>query len=169
LRRRHIYVLLFAVPTLLVSIIAATLMLAASAGALWLFVLGDDPWPPVADTLLGSIFILGSAGLWLGLLSVAYIVGKHQESRPGLNTAHVAISIGTTVVLAAVVLVRLLTPNGFRPRSDSLVCADFCRAEGFAASGTPPQDSGDRTCSCYDAQGREARRVPLSEAALRSR
>jgi len=167
--RRHIYVLLFALPALLVSIIAAGLMLAASAGFLWLFVLGDDPWPAAADTVLGSVFILGSAGLWLGMLSVAYFVGKRQESRPALNIAHVVISIGATVVLASVIVVRLLAPHGFGPRSDSLVCADFCRAEGFAASGTPPQNSGDRTCSCYDAQGREARRVPLSEAAVGKR
>jgi hypothetical protein len=169
LKRRHLYVLLFAVPAFLVSIIAATLMLAASAGFLWLFVFGDNPWPSRADTMLGSVFIVVSAASWLGLLSVAYLAGKRQESRPTLNSAHVVLSVGATVTLAAVIVVRLISPNGFGPRSDSLVCADFCRAAGFASSGTPPQNSGDRTCSCYDAQGREARRLPLSEAALQKR
>jgi hypothetical protein len=56
INRRHVYVLLFAVPALLVSIIAAALMLAASAGALWLFVYGDDPWPNTANVLLEPSF-----------------------------------------------------------------------------------------------------------------
>jgi len=169
LKRRHIYVLLFAAPALLVSIIAAAMMLAASAGFLWLFVLGDDTWPPATDTMLGAVFVLGGAGLWLASLWVGYQIGKRQESRPRMNIGHVVLSIGATVGLAAVIVVRLMAPNGFGHPSDSLICADFCRAARFAASGTPPQNSGDRTCSCYDANGREARRVPLSEAAVGKR
>jgi hypothetical protein len=69
--RRHVYVLLFAVPAFLVSLIAATMLLAASAGALWLFVLGDDPWPAGADVLLTAVFALSGAARWVVLLSVA--------------------------------------------------------------------------------------------------
>ena len=163
LKRRHLYVLLYAVPALLVSIVAAAILLAASAGALWLFVFGDDlashhrygAWnglPP------------GGVALWLALLSVAYAVGRHQEDRPTVNTGHVVFSIGATIVLVAVMAARLMGPNRFGARSDSLVCADYCQAWGFAASGTPPQNSGERTCSCYDVQGREVRRVPVAEA-----
>jgi len=160
-QRRYLYMLLFALPALLVSTIAGTMMLAASAGVLWLFVLGDNPWPPVADALLGAVFIAGSAALWMALLFVAYTVGKQQEARPTFNAGHVALSIGATVVLVAVVAMRLTGPGGSAALGDSAVCADLCRAQGFAASGTPPRDSGNRTCSCYDAQGRETRRVPL--------
>jgi hypothetical protein len=159
--RRHVYALLFAVPALLVSIMAAALMLAASAGALWLFVYGDDPWPNTANVLLGAIFLLVAAALWLALLSVAYTVGRQQEGEPSLNKRHVALSLGATVVLAAVIIVRLVGLNVAGARSDSVVCADLCRSEGFTASGLPPRDSGDRTCSCYDAQGQEVRRVTL--------
>jgi hypothetical protein len=161
LKRRHAYVLLFAVPALLASIVAAALMLAAAAGFLWLFVLGDNPWPHAAGTGLGMVFILGGAGLWVGLLAIAFAVGKRQEFRPTLNTAHVVLAIGMTVLLAAAIGMRMMGLNVFGTRSDSLVCADLCRAEGFAASGTPPQNSGDRTCSCYDGQGQEAKRIPL--------
>jgi len=161
INRRHVYVLLFAVPALLVSIIAAALMLAASAGALWLFVYGDDPWPNTANVLLGAIFLLVAAALWLALLSVAYTVGRQQEGEPSLNKRHVALSLGATVVLAAIIIVRLVGLNVAGARSDSVVCADLCRSEGFSASGLPPRDSGDRTCSCYDAQGQEVRRVTL--------
>jgi hypothetical protein len=163
LQRRYVYVLLFAVPAVLVSVIAGALILAASAGALWLFVFGDNPWPAVANTLLGAVFVVGSGGLWLALLAVAYAVGKQQEMRATLNARHVALSVGVTIVLAAVIVVRLMGLSMFGVRSNSLVCADFCRAEGFAASGTPPENSGNRTCSCYDAQGREVRRVLRSE------
>ena len=161
INRRHVYVLLFAVPALLLSIIAAALMLAASAGALWLFVYGDDPWPNMANVLLGAIFLLVAAALWLALLFVAYTVGRQQEGERPLNKRHVALSFGATVVLAAIIIVRLAGLNVAGARSDSVVCADLCRSEGFTASGLPPRDSGDRTCSCYDAQGQEVRRVTL--------
>jgi hypothetical protein len=159
LKRRHLYVLMFALPTLLLSAIAAAVMLAASAGALWLFVFGDDPWPPVASILLGIVLFAGGAGLWLALLFVAYTVGKQQEIRPALNTRHVALSIAATIVLAAVIVARVAGLRVAGPESDGVRCADFCRAEGFAASGMPPRNSGDRTCSCYDAQGREVRQI----------
>jgi hypothetical protein len=138
-------------------------MLAASAGVLWLFVYGDNPWPPVTSTFLGMLFVLGGAGLWLALLSVAYMVGRQQEVRPTINIGHVALSIGATIVLLGMIVVRVAGVNIFRTESDSLVCADFCRAAGFAASGTSPRNADDRTCGCYDAQGREVRQVPLSE------
>ena len=161
INRRHVYVLLFAVPALLVSIIAAALMLAASAGALWLFVYGDDPWPNTATVLLGAIFLLVAAALWLALLFVAYAVGRQQEGERSLNKRHVALSLGATVVLAAIIIVRLTGLNIAGARSDSVVCADLCRSQGFTASGLPPRDSGDRTCSCYNAQGQEVRQVTL--------
>jgi hypothetical protein len=56
-----------------------------------------------------GVFILGSAASWLGLLSVAYAVGRSQESRARLNNTHVVISIGATVVLAAVIVVRMMS------------------------------------------------------------
>jgi hypothetical protein len=166
LKRRHVYVLLFAAPALLVSILAAALMLAVSAGALWLFLLGDNPWPPAASTLLGAVFFVVGAGMWLALLWTAWAVGRQQEDRPALNAAHVMLAIGVTVVLAALIGGRLtgLSLNPFGARSDSVTCADLCRAKGFVGSSTPPRSSGDRTCRCYDAAGREAESIDLSAA-----
>jgi hypothetical protein len=161
INRRHVYVLLFAVPALLVSIIAAALMLAASAGALWLFVYGDDPWPNTANVVVGAIFLFVAVALWLALLFVAYAVGRQHEGEQSLNKGHVALSVGATVVLAVIIIVRLSGLNVAGAQSDSVACADLCRAQGFTASGLPPRDSGDRTCSCYDAQGQEVRRVAL--------
>jgi len=39
----------------------------------------------------------------------------------------------------------------------------LCTAKGYSGSGMPPRDSGTRTCSCYDAEGREAVKAPLEE------
>ncbi len=160
--RRHLYVLLFAIPALLASAVAAALLTAAAAGSLWLFVLGDNPWPDSVGTALGAAFVVAGAAMWIALLTLAYRIGTHEESRPSLNRLHVALAAGVTLLLAGLIVVRV-TGIGAGPKSDSLMCSDYCRAEGFASSGTPPRDSGDRTCTCYDAQGREARHVPLAE------
>ena len=163
MKRRHLYVVLFAIPALLVSAVVAALLLAAAAGALWLFVLGDDPWPAAASVFLGMLFGVAAAGVWVGLLSAAYAVGTREEQRPALNAGHVALSIGATIVLAALIAMRMTGVSfpGGEP-TDDVRCADLCRAEGFSGSGMPPRASGDRTCTCYDAQGREARRISLS-------
>ena len=80
-KRRYLYVLLFAAPTFLLALIAGAMLLGASAGVLWLFVFGDDPWPSEADTLLTGVFVLGTAAFWIAQLSVAYAVGKREETK----------------------------------------------------------------------------------------
>jgi hypothetical protein len=162
LKRRHTYVLLFALPSFLFSAIAAALMLAAAAGALWLFVYGDNPWPDAANTVMSLVFFGVGAALWVTLLSAAYVVGKTQEGRPSMSVAHVALALGTTAVLVGVIVLRLMEPSLTGTPADSVVCAEFCQRAGFAGSGMPSRDSGDRTCTCYDAFGRESRRVDLS-------
>jgi hypothetical protein len=159
-QRRYLYVLIFAAPTLLLSVIAGGMLLGAAAGALWLFVLGDDPWPAAADTLLTSVFVLSCAAFWIAQLSVAYAVGKREESKPTLSRSHVLLSVGSTVVLVVLIALRL-SGVGVGNRPDSLVCADHCLAAGAAGSGMPPRDSGDRTCSCYDAEGRVITSIQL--------
>jgi len=162
-KRRYLYVLLFAAPTFLLAVIAGAMLLGASAGVLWLFVLGDNPWPSEVDTLLTTVFVLGGAAFWIAQLSVAYAVGKREETKASLNKTHVLISIGATVALAVLIVLRL-SGVGFGDRPDSLVCADYCLAvAGSAGSGMPPRDSGDRTCSCYDAEGRVVTSIQLQD------
>ena len=159
-QRRYLYVLIFAAPTFLLSVIAAGMLLGTAAGALWLFVLGDDPWPAAADTLLTSVFVLSGAAFWIAQLSVAYAVGRREEANPTMNRSHVLLSVGSTVVLAVLIALRI-SGAGVGNRADSLVCADHCLAAGAAGSGMPPRDSGDRTCSCYDAEGRVITSIQL--------
>ena len=159
-KRRYLYVLLFAAPTFLLALIAGVMLLGASAGVLWLFVFGDGPWPSEADTLLTSLFVLGTAAFWIAQLSVAYAVGKREETKVSLNKTHVLISVGATMALAALIALRM-SGVGFGGLPDSLVCADHCLATGATGSGMPPRDSGDRTCSCYDAEGRVITSIQL--------
>jgi len=161
LLRRYLYVLMFAVPAALVSLVAAAVTAAALAGALWLFVFGDNPWPPAANTLLGGVAVLVGACLTVGLLAGAYVVGKGQEARTSLHRGHVLLAVGVTVAFGALIVSRTMGLGVAGARSDSLICADLCRAEGFPGSGVPPRDSGDRTCTCYDSGGGEARQFPL--------
>jgi hypothetical protein len=98
------------------------------------------------------VLILSGAALWIAILSMAYVAGNAQETRPSLDTTHVALSVGATVVLLGLIAARLWGV-GLADQSDSATCADYCLAEGFSGSGMPPRDSGDRTCTCYDAQG----------------
>jgi hypothetical protein len=161
MKRRFLYVLLFAVPALLLSAIAAALLAAAAAGVLWLFVFGDDPWPPSAGAALGIALVACGVLGWLAMLVVAYAVGKRQESRARLNRAHVFLACGLTIVLVGLLGARSCGLRIGGPVGDDEVCADICQAQGFAGSGMPPRDSGNRTCSCYDAQGTEVRRIPL--------
>jgi hypothetical protein len=163
MRRRHLYALMYALPALLAAVIAAALLLAASAGALWLFVFGDDPWPRFAETLLTATFVGSGLTLWAALLAAAYAVGKAEESRPALNRAHVWLSVALTAGLAGLIAARVWGLGQLGPKPDTQVCADYCLAEGFAGSGMPPRDSGDRTCSCYDSQGQEARRINVTD------
>lgn len=161
-QRRYLYVLIFAAPTFLVSVVAGGMMLGATAGALWLFVFGDNPWPSAADTLLTSVFVLSCAACWIAQLSVAYAVGKREEVKPALNRTHVLLSVGSTVLLVILIALRM-SGVGVGNRPDSLVCADHCLTVGAAGSGMPPQDSGDRTCSCYDGEGRVITSIQLQD------
>ncbi|NOT25017.1 MAG: hypothetical protein HOP16_02840 [Acidobacteria bacterium] len=161
MRRRHLYVLIFALPAFLLSLIGGAMLLGAATGVLWLFVFGDNPWPSAANTLLTTTFIIGTLALWLAQLAIAYAIGKTQERRPSLNRTHVAASVGATIALAGLIAVRVLGIGSAAARTDTMICADHCLARGFSASGMAPRDSGDHTCTCYDAQGQESVSVPI--------
>lgn len=69
MKRRYLYVLLFGVPALLASIIISFLLFGAAAGILWIFVLGDNPWPSSTDNMLTAMFVLACVMLWVAFMS----------------------------------------------------------------------------------------------------
>ena len=64
------------------------------------------------------------------------------------------------------IVLQQLRVGNLGPKSDSMLCSDYCVQQGYAGSGMPPQDSGDRTCSCYESDGDEALNIPLGEIDL---
>lgn len=163
MRRRHAYVLMFALPGLIASLIAAAGVFAGLAGALWIFAYGDNPWPGTADTVLGVAFVAVGAAVWVALMRLAYNAGRREEERPVLNRRHVAAALGGTAALVALVVLHQWGVGNVGAPSDSLLCSDFCRAKGYSGSSIPPRDSGRDTCGCLAADGRLAAEAPLAE------
>ena len=59
------------------------------------------------------------------------------------------------------IVMQQLSVGNIGPKSDSVLCSDFCVQKGYAGSGMPPINSGDRSCSCFDSSGREVLKVPM--------
>jgi hypothetical protein len=164
MKRRYAYLLIFAVPAVLASFVAASLIAGASAGVLWLFVFGDSPWPDAAGTILGGLFGLSFLTLLSGALAGAYIVGRRAEKDAVSRAGPAMLAASATALIVLLVVMHQRSVGNIGPKSDSVVCSDFCAARGFAGSGMPPRDAGPATCSCYDAQGKESVKVPIEEA-----
>ena len=162
MKKRNLYVLLFSLPALLASFIVSFFIFGVFAGVLWLFVLGDDSWPSSVDSVLVTLFVVSVCGLWLASMVAAYSFGKKLEAHLSLNSNHVIISLGSTVFLALVIAFHQWGVGNIGAKSDSVLCSEYCLTEGYNSSGMPPRDTGDKTCFCYDAQGREAKSKNLS-------
>jgi signal transduction histidine kinase len=165
MKRRYLYVWLFAVPALLAALVVSLLLFGAAAGALWIFVLGDNPWPATASGLLVGLLVVACLTLWLALLSVAYAAGKQREAQRALNPRHVMASVGATALLVLLGVAQQWGVGNLGAKSDGILCSEFCTGKGFMGSGMPPRDSGVASCSCFDAQGREALQLPLADIA----
>ena len=104
MKRRYIYSILVGVPGLAVSLIISIVVLGFAAGFLWLFVFGDNAWPPLAETALSILFVIVLLLSWGALLAAGYFIGRRREQDPALNLMHVAISGGLTILLVATIL-----------------------------------------------------------------
>lgn len=163
MKRRYSYVLLFGVPALLAAMIISILLFGAVAGLLWIFVFGDNPWPSATGNVLMVMFALTCVTLWIALMSAAYVIGKKQEVHASLNTRHVMTSVGITVLLIVFAVLHQWSVGNIGTKSETVLCAKFCQGKGYAGSSTPPRDTGATTCSCFDAQGREAIIIPMAD------
>ena len=161
MKKRHIYALLFGIPGLFVAGIIAIILFGGLAGFLWLYVFGDNPWPSYVEQLTSILFMLFVLGTWTAFIILGYVVGKRMEDDPAVNRTHVLISAGVTVMLLLLMFIQQWSVGILGPRTESVLCSDFCVQHGYSGSGIPPEISGDRTCSCYDDSGSEALRIPL--------
>ena len=163
MKRRYLYALLFGLPGLFVAGIISIVLFGTLAGILWIYVFGDTPWPSYAEGLLSVVFVLTVLAIWIGSLTLGYIVGKRREDDPVLNRNHVLISVGLTLMFLLLILFQQWSVGSLGPKSDTVLCSDFCTQHGYAGSGMPPVSSGERTCSCYDYSGTEVLIVPLDQ------
>lgn len=161
MKKRYLYILLFGIPGLFVAGIFSILMFGGVMGVLWLYVLGDNPWPAYTEQAVSALFVLTVLVLWGVTIVAGYLVGKRLEHDSQVNRNHVLISMALTVMFLLLILVQQWSAGNLGPKSDTVICSDFCSQHGYAGSGMPPQTTGDRTCSCYDESGNEAQQVPL--------
>lgn len=161
MKKRYIYSLLFGIPGLFVAGIIAIVLFGGLAGILWLYVFGDDPWPSYVEQLTSVVFVLVVLGIWIAFIVLGYVVGRRLEDDPGVNRSHVLISAGVTVMLLLLMFIQQWSVGILGPRSESVLCSDFCSQHGYSGSGMPPEDSGERICSCFDVTGNETLRISL--------
>jgi hypothetical protein len=150
MKKRYIYPLLLLAPGLLFSLIIATLIVGAAAGALWIFVLGDNRWPEAAQQGLALIFPLTFLGLWAAFIIAGYMIGKKLEVDPVLNKKHILLSIVLTLVPLLIIVLHQFSVGNLGKPPISLLCGDFCAEKGYSTSGQPISTSGERSCVCYD-------------------
>jgi hypothetical protein len=139
----------------------SVLVFGAFAGVLWLFVFGDKPWPQGTETVISVLFVLVFLALWAGTIALGYRIGRRLERDPALNRNHVLISAGLTVLFLLLILFQQWSVGNLGPRSDTVLCSEFCARHGYSGSGMPPDNSGSRLCSCFDDSGHEVFTVPL--------
>ena len=163
MKKRYIYSLLFGAPGVFVSLIISFVVFGAAAGFVWLYVFGDNSWPASTETILPFVFILTFLVVWTAFIAVGFIIGKNLEEYGDLNKKHIVVAAGATIVpILLIILHQLGVGNGnIGPKPDNILCSEFCSEKGYPASGMPPKDSGEMSCSCFDSDGREVIKVPM--------
>lgn len=161
MKKRYFYALLFGLPGFFIAGLITLMIFGASLGILWLFVFGDNPWPPVTEAVLSILLVMVFLTLCIGSIAAGYSIGKRLESDPALNRIHILLSIGLTAAFIIILLFQQWSVGNLGPQSDDQKCSEYCTAQGYSASGLPPLNSGERTCSCFDNSGNEVLKVPL--------
>jgi hypothetical protein len=153
--------MLFGLPGIFIAGMISVIGFAAVTGLLWIYVLGDNPWPSYVEPVLAALFLLTVLTLWISIIAIGYLVGRRLEANPGLNRVHILISAGLTLTFLLLLVFHQWSVGNLVPKSASTQCSDFCTLHGYSGSSMPPEISGDRTCSCYDSAGNEVLRIPL--------
>jgi hypothetical protein len=161
MKKRYLYALLFGVPGFFVAVIVTLILFGAVAGVLWLFVFGDDPWPSFTGPVLATLGIGTFLLFWLGLTWLGYRMGGRLEPDPRVNRGHILLSAGFTLLFILLIVAQQFRVGNLGPKSESVLCSEYCYQQGYSGSGMPVPDSGERTCSCYDTSGNETIKIPL--------
>jgi hypothetical protein len=163
MKKRYLYALLFGVPGLFLALFVAFYIFGVTAGILWIFIQGDNPWPSESEHALFFLAVLSFAVFWLTFIVAGYLTGKKLEYEPALNKRHILISVSMSIAPCLIFILYQIGVGNLGEKSASQLCSKFCRDKGFSASGMPPRDSGIRECSCYEPSGQIAITVPLED------
>ena len=98
MKHRYLYALLVGVPGIVLSLLLMYILFGVAAGALWIFVYRDNPWPAWSHRVVPVIFAFDVLTVWLPFLLIGFIIGKRLEQSPTLNKRHVLISVGLTIL-----------------------------------------------------------------------
>ena len=160
MKKRFIYSILFGIPGLLISAMLSLIVAGTAAGALWIFVFGDNPWPASVETILPVVILAVFLVVWTAILAAGFFIGKRLERDPVFNKGHILVSIGVIVAFLLGFAFFQLGIGNIGPRSEGLLCSDYCRQKGYSVSSESPQNLGNRTCSCLDQFGNDILTVP---------
>lgn len=106
MKTRYLYLLLFLLPSAVIAYLFALFTAGGTAGALWLFVYGDNPWPSSAGYLITIVACLSFLAAITALLISAYRTGKHQEMHGVVNRKHTLIAAGGTALLLLILAIN---------------------------------------------------------------
>jgi hypothetical protein len=161
MKKRYLYACLFAVPGFFIALIVAFITFGSAAGVLWLFVYGDNSWPAAVERTIPVLFFLIFLALWAVAIVTGFAVGRRHEQDTALNRKHLLAALGMTIAPVLIIVLHQLSVGNIGPQPDGLRCSEYCREQGYAGSGMPPRDSGDRSCHCYDTAGTATLSIPL--------
>ena len=162
MKKRYVYILLFGIPGFFIAGVMTLFVFGAAAGILWIYFLGDNPWPAALEAPISIVFGLFFLALWIGLMLLGYRTGRSLENASRVDRKHVLLSISLTALCIFFIVLQQWNVGNLGPKSDLTVCSDFCTQKGYSGSGMPPLNSGDRSCSCYDNTGHEVIKIPLT-------
>lgn len=163
MRKRDIYSILFGVPGFSISLMISFIIFGMMTGVLWLYFFGDNPWPLNIEKVLFPLFALIFFFLWLAIITVGYIIGNNLEHDSSVSKIHIMASFLLTLSPLILIIIHQLILGNIGSQSDSVLCSRFCNQNGYSASGTSPENSGQEICLCFDESGNEALQVSLHE------
>lgn len=161
MKKRYLYSLLFGIPGLFIAGIISIVIFGGLMGILWIYLFGDNPWPAYIEIIVSSLFVLLTLSLWVGFMILGYFMGKRLEKDPAMHWSHILISGGLTLLFVLFIVFQQWSVGNLGPKSDSVLCSDFCARHGYSGSAMQPQTSFHRMCSCLDDSGNEVMTVPL--------
>ncbi len=166
MKKRYLYALLFGLPGFIISVVISFIIFGFLFGILWLYFIGDNPWPLLIEKIFPILFTLVFLTLWITIIVVGFIIGKRLEKTSVLNKKHILVSIGATITPVLFIILYQLSVGNLGPKSDGELCSDFCSQRGYSGSSMPSENTGERSCSCIDNSGIEIITVPIDDIDL---